>query len=139
MQAPALTARSMKKSPAQTRHSLFANATVAPRSTAASAGFSPAAPLTAAMTHTARRAPTRRPRRGQHHSSFAGTESDAGAGERVFQLGKARGIGDRGKSSAEFPGQFRQPLHVGMRGQRLDLVTVARGAQQIHGAVADRT
>jgi hypothetical protein len=46
----------MKKSPAQTRHSLFASATVAPRSTAASAGFNPAAPLTAAMTQSAGRA-----------------------------------------------------------------------------------
>src|ERR1700677_557231 len=56
MQAPAFAARSMKKSPAHTRHSLFASATVAPRSTAASAGFSPAAPLTAAMIQSAGRA-----------------------------------------------------------------------------------
>src|SRR6185437_1008030 len=56
MQARAVTARCMKKSPAQTRHSLLASATVAPRSTAASAGFNPAAPLTAAMTQSAGRA-----------------------------------------------------------------------------------
>ena len=56
MQAPAFDARCMKKSPAQTRHSLLASATVAPRSTAASAGFNPAAPLTAAMTQSAGRA-----------------------------------------------------------------------------------
>jgi hypothetical protein len=35
---------------------LLASATVAPRSTAASAGFSPAAPLTAAITQSAGRA-----------------------------------------------------------------------------------
>ena len=56
MQAPAFAARCMKKSPAQTRHSLLASATVAPRSTAASAGFKPAAPLTAAITQSAGRA-----------------------------------------------------------------------------------
>ncbi|MGY4240727.1 hypothetical protein ACVIIZ_002135 [Bradyrhizobium sp. USDA 4523] len=56
MQAPAFLARSMKISPAQTKHSLLASATVAPRSTAASAGFSPAAPLTAAITQSAGRA-----------------------------------------------------------------------------------
>src|ERR1700733_3166936 len=56
MQAPAFAARCMKKSPAHTRHSLFASATVAPRSTAASAGFSPAAPLTAAIIQYAGRA-----------------------------------------------------------------------------------
>ena len=56
MQAPAFCARCMKKSPAQTRHSLLASATVAPRSTAASAGFRPAAPLTAAITQSAGRA-----------------------------------------------------------------------------------
>ena len=52
MQAPALAARCMKKSPAQTRHSLLASAMVAPRSTAASAGFSPAAPDTAAISQS---------------------------------------------------------------------------------------
>src|SRR3984885_11797495 len=56
MQAPAFAARCMKKSPAHTRHSLFASATVAPRSTAASAGFNPAAPLMAAMTQSDGRA-----------------------------------------------------------------------------------
>ena len=42
--------RAHEKSPAQTRHSLLASATVAPRSTAA-AQASPAAPLTAAITN----------------------------------------------------------------------------------------
>src|SRR6185437_6618695 len=56
MQGRAVTARCMKKSPAQTRHSLLASATVAPRSTAASAGFNPAAPLTAAIIQSAGRA-----------------------------------------------------------------------------------
>src|SRR5947209_5473405 len=55
MQAPAFAARCMKKSPAHTRHSLFASAMVVPRSTAASAGLSPAAPLTAAINQSAGR------------------------------------------------------------------------------------
>src|SRR5512143_1095147 len=53
--APVLAARRMKMLPAQTRHSLFANATVAPRSIAASVGLSPTEPLIAAITQSAGR------------------------------------------------------------------------------------
>src|SRR6266853_1727829 len=70
MQAPAFAARCMKKSPAHTRHSLFASATVAPRSTAARAGFKPAAPLTAAMTQSAGRAATWIGDRGKPYAEF---------------------------------------------------------------------
>ena len=45
----------MNTPPAQTRHSLLASATVAPRLTAASVGFNPTAPLTAAITQSAGR------------------------------------------------------------------------------------
>ena len=53
--APAAAAVRMNMAPAQTRHSLLASATVAPRLAAASVGFSPAEPLTAAITHSAGR------------------------------------------------------------------------------------
>ena len=53
--APVAAALRMNSAPAQTRHSLLASATVAPRSTAASVGFSPAAPLIAAITQSAGR------------------------------------------------------------------------------------
>ena len=133
MQAPAFAARCMKKSPAQTRHSLFASATAAPRSTAASAGFNPAAPLTAAITQSAGRAAA------SMMALSPAPHSVPRAGKRVLQFAKPRRIGDRGKPRVEFAGQLGQRLHIGVRGQRLDLITVARAAQQIHGAVADRT
>ena len=44
-----------EQAPAQTRHSLLASATVAPRSIAASVGFNPIAPLIAAITQSAGR------------------------------------------------------------------------------------
>ena len=44
-----------EQAPAQTRHSLLASATVAPRSAAASVGLRLAAPVIAAMTHSAGR------------------------------------------------------------------------------------
>ena len=55
-------ARRMNSAPAQTRHSLLASATVAPRSTAASVGRKPAAPVIAAITQSAGRAAPLRPR-----------------------------------------------------------------------------
>src|SRR5947209_2539615 len=45
----------MKSPPAQTRVSLLASATIAPRSAAASVGLSPAAPVIAPITHSAGR------------------------------------------------------------------------------------
>ena len=61
-----------------------------------------------------------------------------GTGQRIFQFAEPAGIGDRRKPRAEFLRKFRQPIDVGIGGQRLDTVAIARGPQQIHGAVADR-
>ena len=116
----------MKKSPAQTRHSLLASATVAPRSTAASAGFNPAAPLTAAITQSAGRAAA------SMIALSTRAAFGARAGQSVLQFAGRVGIGDGCKSRAELAGQLRQRLHIGIRGQRLDPVAVARAAQQIH-------
>ena len=104
MQAPAFAARCMKKSPAQTRHSLLASATVAPRSTAASAGFSPAAPLTAAITQSAGRAAA------SMIALSPAPHSVPRAGKRILQFAKAARIGDGGKARVEFARQFRQRL-----------------------------
>ena len=106
MQAPAFDARCMKKSPAQTRHSLLASATVAPRSTAASAGFNPAAPLTAAITQSAGRAAA---------STIA--LSPAPHSVRVpasasFNSASRLGSAIADKARVEFPGKLRQRLHI---------------------------
>jgi hypothetical protein len=53
--APLAAARRMNSPPAQTRHSLLASATVAPRSAAASVGARLAAPVIAAITQSAGR------------------------------------------------------------------------------------
>jgi len=50
-----LAPRPQNNAPAQTKHSLFASATVAPRSAAASVGARLAAPVIAAITHSAGR------------------------------------------------------------------------------------
>ncbi len=77
-------------------------------------------------------------RGGLDDGAFAGAAFDAGACQRVLQFAKPRRVGDRGKSRAEFLGELGQRFDIGIRGQRLDRIAVARAAQQIHGAVADR-
>src|SRR5207342_1904958 len=127
MQAPAFAARCMKKSPAQTRHSLLASATVAPRSTAASAGFNPAAPLTAAITQSAgRAAASMMALSPAPHSILVPARAAFNAPSFV------------GSPRAEFLGELGKRLDIGIRRQRLDLIAVTRPPQQIHGAVADR-
>ena len=109
----------MKKSPAQTRHSLLASATVAPRSTAASAGFSPAAPLTAAITQSAGRAAASMMALSPAPHSMPVPASASRSSP------SSDGIGDRREARAEFLGELRQPVDIGVRGQRLDLIALA--------------
>ena len=78
-------------------------------------------------------------RGGLDDGAFAGAAFDARAGQGVLQFAKPRRVGDRSESRAEFLGEFGQRFDIGIRGQRLDRIAVARAAQQIHGAVADRT
>ena len=78
-------------------------------------------------------------RGGLDDGAFAGAAFDAGAGQGVLQFAKPRRVGDRSESRAEFPGELGQRFDIGIRGQRLDRIAVARATQQIHGAVADRT
>ena len=78
-------------------------------------------------------------RRGLDDGAFAGAAFDARAGQGVLQFAKARRVGDSSESRAEFLREFGQRFDIGIRGQRLYLIAVARAAQQIHCAVADRT
>src|SRR5258705_3599757 len=82
--------------------------------------------------------PIRRSRGCFDNSAFARAAFGARAGQRIFQLREATGIGDSREARAEFFRQLRQPLHVAISGQRCNQIAVARGPQQIHRAVADR-
>ena len=96
---------SISSAPAQTRHSLVASATMAPRRTAASVGSRPAAPTIAAITQSAgRAAASTRP------SRPAG-DLDTGAGERVLERRRSRRIADHREPGAMPPrgrGQARR-------------------------------
>ena len=70
--------------------------------------------------------------------TLAGAAFGARPGQGFLQLGKARGIGYGRKPRIEFFGQFRKRLHIAVGSQRLDPVALARAAQQVHRAVADR-
>jgi len=82
--------------------------------------------------------PLRRPRRSLDHGALPGPACDRGAGQRLFQLGKPCGIGDRRKFCAELLRKLGQALHIGIRRERFDPIAVGRGTQQIHRTVADR-
>ena len=73
--APAAAAVRMNIAPAQTRHSLLASATVAPRLAAASVGFNPTEPLIAAITQSAGRSAA------SISGGLAARRLDAGAGQ----------------------------------------------------------
>ena len=98
--APAAAARRMNNAPAQTSHSLLASATVAPRSTAASVGLRPAAPV------MRRHHPVGRTLRRFDHGILAGRGLDAGARQRVFQFGIGGRVGDRGKRAPSSRASF---------------------------------
>ena len=100
--APAAAARRMNRPPAQTRHSLLASATVAPRFAAASVGSSPAAPLIAAITQSAGRSAA------STSASRPARRFDAGAGRAVLQFAIGGGIGDGGEARAELARELRQ-------------------------------
>ena len=82
--------------------------------------------------------PVRRTGRSLDDRALAGAAFGAGAGQLLFQLRQPARVGDRDKARIELACKLRQCLHIAVRGQRLDAVAIARGPQQIHGAVADR-
>ncbi len=82
--------------------------------------------------------PIRRAGSGFDNRAFAGAAFGARTGQRILQFSEAIGIGNGCKARAELLCELRQPLHVGIRRQRLDPIALARCPQQIHRAVADR-
>ncbi len=82
--------------------------------------------------------PVGRTRGGLDDRAFARTEFGARARERLFQFGQAARIGHRDKARIELLCELGEPLNIAVAGQRLDPVAIRRGAQQVHGAVADR-
>ena len=94
--------RAMNRAPAQTRHSLLASATMAPRRTAASVGASPAAPTMPAITHSAGRAAA------STTASAPAGGLDAAAGQALAQAGVTGGIADHGEPRAASASDRRQ-------------------------------
>ena len=103
-------------SPAHTRHSLLANATMAPRRAAVRVGRNPSAPTIPATTNSAGRAAA---------SSSASTPAAAsmpGARQPVPKpVGKAF-IGNHGEARPQAPCLLYQQIDVAVRGERFDLV-----------------
>ena len=122
----------MNSAPAQTRHSLLASATVAPRSTAASVGFSPAAPVIAAITQSAGRC-----------AASIKAPSPAAASmplpdKRVLQFAD-RPPGRRPpQTGRRVRAQFVRARRIALRGHRLDAIAFGSRLMQIDRAGADR-
>ena len=130
--APAAAARRMNSAPAQTRHSLLASATVAPRSAAASVGSR----LVGAGDRGHH--PIGGPLRRLDDGRGTGGSLDAGAGKLGFEFAIRVGIGDGGKARAELARQARQRRGIAVRGHRRDAIAGGILPQQIDGARTDR-
>ena len=130
--APAAAARRMNSAPAQTRHSLLASATVAPRSAAASVGLRLVAPVIAAITQSAGRCAASTTASAPAAASMP--EPDSSALSSPYSVG----IGDGGKARAELARQLRKRGGVAMRGHRLDPIALGILPQQIDRARTDR-
>ena len=114
--APVAAARRMNSAPAQTRHSLLASATVAPRSIAASVGRRPMAPAIAPITQSAGRSAA------SFSAVFAGGRFDAGARQRALEIVVGRRIGNDRKARADLAGHLCEQRRVAPRGERLDAI-----------------
>ena len=113
--APVSLARRMNSVPAQTRHSLLASASVAPRSIAASAGSKPGRAGDRADHPVGGAARRLRDRVG------SGRGLDAGAGQAPPSVRhRPSGSRDRREARAEFARQLGERRAVLVRGQRLD-------------------
>ncbi len=130
--APAAAARRMNRSPAQTRVSLLASATMAPRSAAASVGLSPAAPVIAPITHSAGRCAA-----STTASSPAAASMPVPASASLrFAIGCR--IGDRGEARVKIARHACKRGSVLACGHCLDPISAALAPEQIDGARADR-
>ena len=104
--APDAAAVRMNTAPAQTRHSLLASATVAPRLTAASVGFR--SDRAADRGHH----PVGRTLRRLDHGGLAARSLDAGAGKRVLEFAIGRRIGDDRKARVQLARDLRELRRV---------------------------
>ncbi len=130
--APALAAARMNRPPAQTRHSLLASATVAPRSIAASVGFR--SDRAADRAHH----PIGRPLRRFDQRLVAGGGFDAAAGERALELAIGRRIADHRDARVQFARDLGERGRVAARGDRFDAVARRVALDQVDRAGADR-
>ncbi len=121
---PAFAARCMKKSPAQTRHSLLAKRhRRAAVDRGQCAGFNPAAPLTAAITQSAGRAAASMIALSPAPHSMPVPASAS------FNSPSRDGVGDRRKSRAEFAWRVWPALrHWNSRSAPSTRIAVARAA-----------
>ena len=122
----------MNSVPAQTRHSLLASATVAPRATAASVGRSPAAPVIAAITQSAGRCSSLDDR------IRARGRLDPGSGERVLEFGITFRVGDAATRASSSRASLASALAFFGSGDRLDPIAARLALEQIDRAGADR-
>ena len=123
----------MNSAPAQTRHSLLASATIAPRSTAASVGRKPAAPVIAAITQSAGRCAA------STSALLAGRRLDARCRPARPSV-RDRRPGPRPRRSARRARARapQAPAALLLRGHRLDAIARRARAEQVDGAGADR-
>ena len=92
----------------------------------------PAAPTHAAITQSAGRAG------GLDDGALACAAFGARAGQRFFNSPSARGIGDRREAGANSARVRPAPATLLLAVERLDAVAIARAANEVHRAVADR-
>ena len=119
----------MNMAPAQTRHSLLASATVAPRLAAASVGFEP--DRAADRGHH----PFRRPLGCLDHRGLAARSFDAGAGQRVLQFADRRcRSATAAKRAFRSRASLRELRAVAVRRHRLDPVAAVAALEQIDRA-----
>ena len=123
----------MNRAPAQTRHSLLASATVAPRSIAASVGLQPD------RAGDRRHHPVGRALRGFEQRGLAGRRLDAAAGQ-ARPSARHRPPDRRPRQSARRPRArvLRERRGVAPRGDRLDAIALRFALDQIDRAGADR-
>src|SRR6185436_2819137 len=128
--APAAAARRMNSAPAQTSVSLFASATIAPRSAAASVGLRPAAPVIAPITHSVGRL---------DQTAFARPRRDSAPGQRRFEIAIASRIAHHRETRAQFARERGKRFGVRIGAHGLHAKTGALALEQVDGAGADRT
>ena len=111
---------------------MFASATVAPRSIAASVGFNPTAPLIAAITQSAGRCAA------SIKASSPAAASMPRAGKRVFEITIGGRISDYGVPRADLARDFAERRGIAPRADCIDAITFRVTLDQVERAGTDR-